>query len=110
MYYEPLIVTFSLLQDIVISAVFVISLLSGGAASAAYASDNDDFYNEYRTQQFCTSAFADQYDFIEDACNDIQRVRDSEGASAVSYGILLAQNMSTKYSYQINFRKRIARH
>ena len=71
------------MQDIVISAVFVISFLSGGAASAAYASDNDDFYDDYKG--LCTSDYSDRFDFVEDACNDIQIVRDSEGASAVSY-------------------------
>ena len=99
MYYKSLIITFSLLQDIVISAVFVISLLSGGAASAAYASDNDDFYDDY--ERFCTNPYLNQFNFVEDACNDIQRVRDSEGATAVSYGVLLDHKMSTKYTYQI---------
>ena len=99
MHYEPLIITFSLLQDIVISAVFVISLLSGGAASAAYASDNDDIYDNYRF--ICASDYADQVTVAEDSCNEIQRVRDSEGAAAVSYGVLLDHKMSTKYTYQI---------
>ena len=71
------------LQDIVISAIFVISLLSGGAASAAYAADNDDFYDNY--ERLCESQSADRYSVIEDACGDITRVRDSEGAAAVSY-------------------------
>ena len=66
-----------------ISAIFVISLLSGGAASAAYASENDDFYDNY--ERTCTGQAADMSDVIEDACNDIIRVRDSEGATAVSY-------------------------
>ena len=63
--------------------MFVISLLSGGAASAAYASDNDDFYANY--ERTCTGQPADRDDDIENACNDIIRVRDSEGAAAVSY-------------------------
>ena len=83
------------MQDIVISAVFVISLLSGGAASAAYASDNDDFYNDENFHWVCTSRFASYIDYIEDGCNDIYRVRDAEGASAVSYGVLLLHMIST---------------
>ena len=71
-----------------ISAVFVLSLLSGGAASAAYASDNDDFYDNYET--ICSSPYAVNY--VEDTCNDIKRVRDSEAAAAVSYGVLLAHS------------------
>ena len=90
---------FSLLQDIVISAVFVISLLSGGAASAAYASDNDDVYDDYKF--ICGSDYVDRSSIAEDACNEIQRVRDSEGAAAVSYRVLLDHKMSTKYTYQI---------
>ena len=78
-----IIIITSLLQDIVVSAVFVISLLSGGAASARYASDNDDFYDDYKF--LCTDEYADRFDIVEDACNDIQIVRNSEGASAVSY-------------------------
>ena len=78
-----MIIITSLLQDIVISAVFVISLLSGGVASAAYASDNDDFYDDHKF--LCTDEYTDRFDIVEDACNDIQIVRDSEGASAVSY-------------------------
>ena len=66
-----------------ISVVFVISLLSGGAASAAYASDNADVYDNY--ESICESQLADQYDVLEDACNDIIRIRDSEAAAAVSY-------------------------
>ena len=76
--------------------MFVISLLSGGAASAAYASDNDDFYNDDSVQLVCTIfRYASNYDFIEDGCNDIHRVRDAEGASAVSYGVLLLHMIST---------------
>ena len=63
--------------------MFVISLLSGGAASAAYASENDDFYANY--ERTCMGRQADRDDDIENACNDIIRVRDSEGAAAVSY-------------------------
>ena len=63
--------------------MFVISLLSGGAASAAYAAENDDFYANY--ERTCMGRPADRDDDIENACNDIIRVRDSEGAAAVSY-------------------------
>ena len=70
-----------------ISALFVLSLLSGGAASATYASDNDDFYNDY--EDLCTNQNANQFNFVEDVCNDIKRVRDSEAASAVSYTYVL---------------------
>ena len=87
------VVNTSLLQDMVISAVFVLSLLSGGAASAAYSSDNDDFYDDYAS--ICKNRYANRYDIVEDTCNDIQRVRDSEAASAVSYEALLAHTIST---------------
>ena len=76
-----------------ISGVFVLSLLSGGAASAAYASDNDDFYDNYET--YCSGSYAIQNDYLENACNDIITVRDSEAAAAVSYGVLLAYTIST---------------
>ena len=70
--------------------MFVLSLLSGGAANAAYASDNDDFYENYETT--CSSSYIPSY--VEDTCNDIIRVRDSEAAAAVSYEVLLAHTIS----------------
>ena len=73
----------------VVSGVFVVSLLIGGSVSAAYASDNDDFYDNYEAT--CSSPYL--ADYVEDICNDMKRVRDSEAATAVSYGVLLA------YSY-----------
>ena len=93
-----------------ISGVFVLSLLSGGAASAAYASDNDDFYDNYET--YCSGPYSNQNDYLENACNDIKTVRDSEAAAAVSYGVLLAYIISTYMivimSLKIcNFKKRI---
>ena len=60
------------LQDAGISIVFAISFFSGGVASAVYSSDNADTYDDIG----CTSS--------TDFCNDLARVRNSEGASAVS--------------------------
>ena len=64
--------------------MFVLSLLSGGAASAAYSSDNADFYDD-NYESFCKDPpnFLPS-DLVEDACNDMHRIRDSEAAAAVS--------------------------
>lgn len=77
------------MQDIVVSGAFVVSLLVGGAASAADASDNDDFYDNYEAT--CSSPYLYLFaDYVEDFCNDIKTVRDSEAAAAVSHEVLLA--------------------
>ena len=86
----------------IISVVFVIFMLSGGAASAAYASDNDDLYDDYET--LCMNTIYNQYAFVENACNDLLRVRDAEAASAVSYGTLLV-NVANKYKLVLELNK-----
>lgn len=75
---------FSPLQDIIVSGVFAFSLLAGGAANAAYSSDNNEFYNDndrLRCENPPLSAF-------QDICDDVPVVRNSEAAAAVSYGEL----------------------
>ena len=70
----------------IISFLFVIFLLYGAVSNASYSSDNDDFYNDF--EGMCTDSDFNQYDAVEDVCNDIKRVRDFQAATAVSYGIL----------------------
>ena len=62
----------------IISVIFALSLLAGGAANAAYSSENGDYYDNY--ESLCERAALD-------VCDDVKRVRDSEGAAAVSCGI-----------------------
>ena len=71
-----------LLQDIIISGLFAVSLLAGGAANAAYSSDNDDVYDD--NEENCNNPQLTRIREIEDICDDIPRVRDSEAAAAVS--------------------------
>ena len=89
-----------------ISVVFILSLLTGAAASAAYSSDNDDFYNDFYVyddyEDLCTNLNLNQY---EDICNDIIRVRDSEAAAAVSYEVLIAHTISM-YIIVVELNKR----
>lgn len=61
--------------------MFVLSWLSGEAASAAYSSDNADLYDDY--ESFCKDPpnFLPS-ELVKDACNDIHKIRDS---AAVSY-------------------------
>lgn len=68
------------------SGLFVIFLLSGGAASASYSEDNAKFYDDFEDK--CTDKDYNQYDAVEDACDDVKRVSSAQAASAVSYRIL----------------------
>ena len=65
-----------------ISIVFTISLFAGAAANAAYSSDNADYYDD---NNICgrNNLPSD----IEDACNDLARARDAQGAAAVSFSV-----------------------
>ena len=71
------IINFIPTQDIGISVVFALSLLAGGAASAAYSSDNSDYYDDSRCDQFDVSV-----------CDDLDTVRGAEAASAVSFNMV----------------------
>ena len=66
-----------------ISVVFTISLFAGAAANAAYSSDNADYYDD---NNICGSNYlsSDQ----EDACNDLARARNAQGAAAVSFSVM----------------------
>ena len=59
------------------------SLLAGGAANADYSSENNDFYDDY--ERICENPSLRQ---VEDICDDILTVRNSEAAAAVSYRVL----------------------
>ena len=80
------------MQDIIISGLFTVSLLAGGAASAAYSSDNQDYYDD--SEQRCENPVLTD---VEDICDDIPRVRDSEAAAAVSSRVLLTQQKIASY-------------
>ena len=64
-------------KDIAKSVVFALSLFSGATASAAYASDNADYYD--RIENRCDGGRV-----RGDLCDDVETIRDSEGATAVS--------------------------
>ena len=63
--------------------MFVVSLLAGGAANAAYSSDNDDVYDDYEAR--CNDNRFTRIREFEDICNVLPTVSDSQAASAVSY-------------------------
>jgi len=65
-------------KDVGISVVFALSLFAGATASAAYASDNADYYDEFESQ-------CNRGSVRGDLCDDVETIRDSEGATAVSY-------------------------
>jgi len=58
--------------------VFALSLFAGATASAAYASDNADYYDDIESQ--CNNGRV-----RGDLCDDLETIRDSEGATAVSF-------------------------
>ena len=66
-----------------ISVIFTISLLAGAAANAAYSSDNADYYDD-NTRCGSNNLHSDE----EDACNDLARARDAQGAAAVSFSVM----------------------
>ena len=61
----------------------MVSLLAGGAANAAYSSDNDDVYDKYESR--CNNGAFTRIREFEDICNELPTVSDSQAASAVSY-------------------------
>ena len=64
-----------------ISSLLAVSLLAGGVANATYGSDNADNYDEI--EPFCEQD--DINSQLEDFCNDVKKLRDTEIAAAVSY-------------------------
>ena len=58
------------------------SLLAGGVANAVYASDNADAYDEI--EPVCDQRGISSQ--LEDFCDDVKRLRDSEIAASVRYG------------------------
>ena len=67
-----------------ISVVFTISLFAGAAANAVYSADNANFYDD---DTRCGGNYNLRSD-IEDACDDLARARDAQGAAAVSYCVM----------------------
>ena len=67
--------------------VFGLGLLSGGIASAVYASDNSDLYHD-------VCFFGDN---SGGDCDDLQTVYNSEAASAVSSGSIVCMYMDLQY-------------
>ena len=59
------------------------SLLAGGVANSVYASDNADAYDAI--EPFCDAGDIPSGVDLEDFCDDLKRLRDSEIAAAVSY-------------------------
>ena len=57
------------------------SLLAGGVANSVYASDNADAYDAI--EPICDASGVTSE--VEDFCDDVKRLRDSEIAAAVSY-------------------------
>ncbi|XP_065914232.1 uncharacterized protein [Dysidea avara] len=64
--------------DVVISSLLAVSLLAGGVANATYGSDNADNYDEI--EPFCEQD--DINSQLEDFCNDVKKLRDTEIAAA----------------------------
>jgi len=54
-----------------------VGFFAGGVANAVYASKNADDYDEI--ENFCDRSRA-----LQDICDTLQTIRDSEGAAAVS--------------------------
>ena len=67
-----------LMQNAALCVVFALSFFSGGVANAVFADDNKDNVDD--------PLFICGHD--TDACNALKRVRDSEVATAVSWGIV----------------------
>jgi len=70
-----------------ISGLLTVSLLAGGVANAVYASDNADTYDEIEPFLHCGSS--NGYPRLNDFCDDVKRLRDSEIAASVSYCIVM---------------------
>ena len=63
--------------------MFVLCLFAGAVSNAAYSSDNAD---EYVDKHDCDSNNID--DDKENACSDLETVRDAQGATAVSFSVM----------------------
>ena len=68
--------------------MFVLCLFAGAVSNAAYSSDNADTYEEYRCDS--NSISRDR----ENACNNLTTVRDTEGATAVSFSVTCNSTVS----------------
>jgi len=81
-----------LLQDITFSGLLTLALLSGGIANAVYSSNSDDFYEDY--EPLCEHPEAGEISIVENFCDDLKRIRDSQAAAAVSCRMLLSTHPS----------------
>jgi len=62
------------------SALFAVCLLAGGIANAIYGSENADKYD--KVESLCVMNGIPS--LLEELCEDLKRVRDTEIAAAVS--------------------------
>ena len=66
------------MQDVANSVVFVLSLFAGGTANAAYSADNADIHDDR----------CNMNDDQQEACDNLETVRNAEGATAVSFSVI----------------------
>ena len=63
-----------ILQNTILYVLFVLAFIAGGIVNAIYASENSNLHFD-----LCLS-----YDSVDELCRQLERVAESEGASAVS--------------------------
>ena len=61
--------------------MFVLCLFAGAVSNAAYSSDNAETYDEYNCDS--NNISVDR----ENACSDLETVREAQGATAVSFSV-----------------------
>ena len=80
----------SILQAIIFTVLLALGLVSGGIPSAANAANiQEDYLDPFRCDSRENYRDSPAYSFLDDTCDDLEQIRNSQIASAVSCSICI---------------------